>query len=198
MFPKNKKLAQILCPIEYYSSKNQIRKAKIEIGEIVGLLRVRLIGLMRFWNLDMDCSFEMLNSIVKYLLENHPKIKHKTLKQNTNSFQKDIFLSQIYYCGIISQERIKAQKIYENCCFHENEDYLYIVRCLIKLWHELLAPNLETSFEDFPEHLLATYNILCYYYLKSKNEYNIKEICMVLYVITERFLEVNINVEQKE
>lgn len=103
----------------------------------------------------------------------------------------------MYYCGIASQERIKSQKIYQNCGFNRYEGYLYIVNCLIKLCHELLEPNKYTSFEDFPEHLLATYNVLCYYYFNN-NPYNIKEICMLLYIITEKFLEVSVNVEQKK
>lgn len=195
---KSKKLSKILCPIYYYSAKNAKQISKVGVSDMDEFSKKQLIGLIDFFKLDSDCGSETFQSAIKYLIENHPQVRHKKQVKCMNSFNKDILLEQIYYSGRISQDMDEALKIYRFCFQNENDGYLYITKCLIKLWNELLYPNTETGFCDFPEHFLATYNVLCYYYLESNNEENIKEICKALYIIIRKFYEVVVVLNEKE
>lgn len=178
-----KKYKSLLQPIEYYSSKYKVkipnRPSKITEDGI----KKCLLPVLEEIYFVLKPNVSENKNLIKYLLENQPEANQKN---NTKLKYKN--LSCLYYCGQISQSKEVALLEYAKCGFQQNEDYYFIISCLIKLQNELNYPNTDTGFEDFPEHLLATYNILCYYYMARKNIKNIDIICVSLYQIAQEYL----------
>lgn len=180
------KLRKILKPIEYYSaefSNGLYQNSKVSLDEVEKYLKPYLAKILLYYNIPFELDFAQTPGIITSLLE-------KTDSKSSHILRSDIEYkkSMMYYCGTITQCSEKANRLYKSCKFQKSEDYAFLVNCLVKLYSELICPNTDTPFEDFPEHIIATYNVLCYYYLNNGNDRNIAEICRVLYSFSDYYI----------
>lgn len=177
------KIKNTLQPLEYYVSSR--KSTKVSANYIKTTLLAHLNTIRKVCNIPNVCTNETAVRALMLLLENVPAASSKKEKVRYDGTEA----SMMYYSGIISADKKRAARQYDICGLNESNGYMLIVSCLLKLGDELQSPNTVTPFEDFPEHLLATYNILCYYCLKTKNYTPAEKSCTVLYVHTKNFLE---------
>lgn len=172
-----------LQPLEYYVSSRG--HTKVSADYIKTTFLAHLNTMRKVYNIPSVCTNETAARALILLLENVPAAssKKETVRYDETA------ASMMYYSGIISADKKRAVRQYNICGLDKSNGYMLIVSCLLRLGDELQSPNTVTPFEDFPEHLLATYNILCYYCLKTKNYTLAEKSCTVLYVHTQNFLE---------
>ena len=183
-----RKLKRFLKPIEYYSceiSSFSIQNSKVTADVVKKCLKPYLKKIILYYDMSFQSDIAQISGIITRLMETTDCKSEKTIAISSNI---EIKKSMMYYSGTITQCREKADRIYKSCKFRKSEAYAFLVNCLVKLYGELIYPDKDTPFEDFPEHIVATYNILCYYYLNSGNSQNISEICRVLYSLSDYYI----------
>ncbi len=184
-FKRKKKLFDKLQPIYYPLSLGTFRPDTLFISDY---LLKSLECVLSNCSIDPNSS---QNMIMIDLIENHPKFKDKNIKKSTypvafdNSTKKD----RMYYGGAISVNEEYAKNLYKECKFSDKESYIFTVSCFIRLCAEIENSNPITPSKDIPEHLLATYNIMCYYFNKTKNYDKLENMCIILFLLSKKYLE---------
>lgn len=186
-FKERKQFMKELQPIYYSSSFNN---TKLTASFISKYLFKHLEGIISNHNIHVDVSECMISNLMIDLLGNAPKSKKKIKREcYPVIFDNTEYKMRMYYGGAISISEKYATYIYRECKFSDGDSYTFIFNCIIRLSSELEYPNKFSEYEDFPEHLLATYNILCYYFEQTGNYNKIKEICIILFLITQKYIE---------
>lgn len=182
-----RKLKKFLNPIEYYSgeiSNFSIQNSKVSADVVKKCLKPYLEKILLYYDMSFQSDFAQIPGIITQLMETADCKSEKTIAIPSNIEVKKIMM---YYSGTITQSREKSDRIYKSCKFRKSEAYAFLVNCLVRLYGELIYPDKDTPFEDFPEHIVATYNILCYYYY-SGNSQNVAEICRALYSLSDYYI----------
>ena len=187
-FKRKKKLFDKLQPIYYPLSLGKFRPDALFISDY---LLKSLEGVLSNCSIDPNSSQNMICTFMIDLIENPPNFKDKNTNKSAypvmfdNTTKKD----RMYYGGAISVNEEYAKNLYKECKFSDKESYIFTVSCFIRLYAEIESLNPITPREDIPEHLLATYNIMCYYFKKTKKYDKLENMCIILFLLSKKHLE---------
>lgn len=185
---KKKEMFDKLQPIYYPLSSDNFKPDTFFISEY--LLKF-LEGVFPNYSIDLNSSLNMISNLMIDLLENHPKFKDVNINKSTYpvAFNNTTKKNRMYYGGAISVNEEYANNLYNECNFSDKESYIFTVSCFIQLYAEIenLKPNIQD--EDISEHLLATYNIMCYYFKTTKNYDKFENMCTLFFLLTKEYLK---------
>ncbi len=179
---KSKAFKKKLSPIIYHSS---IHSPKPTPNFIKSVFYPHIKDIMKY---SLSKSKISINIKLKQLLEN------VSINNSSLGFlnKKILIIQKLYRSGMLAIESptIKMKDVYKNYNLSKNEGYIFIIISLINLNYEKDNPFSDYCFfADFPEHLLSTYNLLCYHAKKHFDYTLIKNICVVLMAVTEKYIE---------
>ena len=144
--------------------------------------------LQRMFNLCSANSTINIDRQLQKLLESIPQ---ENTSENFYIKNSQIFRN-LYYTGMIAYKNNihNNYEVYKEFNLTKNEGYTVIAICLIKLNCEKSIPlNNKWDFLVVPEHVISTYNLLCYHSKKYYDEVLIKKIICIILKITEDYIE---------
>lgn len=134
-------------------------------------------------------STKELNEMLLFLIENLPDFPDFQLKDEKNAISDTRNIKwELYYANIASNKHL-GLPTYNVCNFSFKESYQFSTECLLRLNTELDFPKTVCPFEDFEEHLLATYHVLYYYFQKTGEIVFLQKMLISLYLINLRYIE---------